>query len=61
MLNYSNLHRYSLKSAAVNSIIYGFSVSVVSFTAGFVYIVGAYAITSEESKVYYANYAEIFM
>ena len=63
MLNYYTLFdfRFSLKSSAINSVIYGFSISVVAFTAGFAYMVGAYVITSDESKVYYSDYAEIFL
>ena len=63
MLNYYTLFdfRFSLKSSAINSVIYGFSISVIPFTVGFAYMVGAYVTTSDESKVYYADYAEIFL
>ena len=53
--------RFSLMCSAINSVIYGFSISVVPFTVGFAYIVGAYVNTSDESKVYYSDYAEIFL
>ena len=63
MLNYYTLFdfRFSLKCSAINNVIYGFSISVVPFTVGFAYIVGAYMNTSDESKVYYSDYAEIFL